>query len=311
MSQIHISEDEALIIKNLHDGVLAPVRSLLSAKEIQQCLITGFYAGELVSIPYLVFSDTECTGTLELFFDGEKVCEIVGHTESLDLDAYCLSVFGTTDTRHPGVAYVLKNQGRYIVTGRIQAFSWAPEIPYTDLVCGPGCVFQSRNPPHAAHEAIVKQHSPALVYTTPYATTKASDYLFALKIQAYEYMASMYGSKLYVSTLPRLFAGKKEALQNCLMFQNMGFNAFLMGRGKNCVGDFYDEDEPFQYCNALYEAGLLKIRPVYQDKVEVKGINVSASAIKAQYIDQGIQPPEALMNPSISKLLLGEAIQCN
>lgn len=310
MNLINITKSQYLLLKNIKDGVLAPVHKLINEQELSEILEYTLYKGKTYSLPYLFFIADYITAgtTVSCIYDGMAVASIqIESVYKIDPEAICKNMFETTDRRHPGVDAIFVDSNKYCVAGTIKMV--APNklnIPYMKVPEVSGTVFQSRNPPHKAHEAIVQKYSPGLLYTTPYSTVNKNDYPFSMKITAYEVIAEKYGTKLYVSTLPRVFAGPREALQNCLIFQNMGASRIIMGRGKNCVDDFYKEDASYKLCKQMYDDGRITIEPIWEETIYSKeGKEIKASHIKRDYIDKGAIPPEHLMSTYISEVLHG------
>lgn len=101
--------------------------------------------------------------------------------------------------------------------------------------------------------------------------------------------------------MPRVFAGPREALQNVLIFKNLGAKNFIMGRGKNCFGDYYDENEPIIFCKSKFnETGVNIIK---EETYHINGEVLRASDIKHKYINKGLLVPEEIMSGEISKIL--------
>lgn len=305
-SKLDIGLDNLLLAFNIVKGNLYPVNKLINKNELYNILNAYEFNGSAYSLPYLFFIDHPIVADhVECFYMGNKAFVIeVESCFIIDKTDVAIKMFGTSNSDHPGVATLL-SAGDYVISGHIKDFDFSlVHIPYTHLECAPAVVFQSRNPPHKAHEMVLSNHAPNILYTTPFSTTKITDYPFSKKILTYEKIKEVYGVSLYVSTLPRVFAGPREALQNCLIFQNLGAKQFLMGRGKNCVGNFYKDDEPFKLCIDFYLHQKISIEPVWHDTIYSKQTELKATNIKVEYIDKGITPPEDLMSGYISSILL-------
>lgn len=300
--------DQTLLAYNVFSGNLAPVDKLLNLDELYEILTSYAYHGKTYALPYLFFSDLPLHAGSKITYThglGSFDVEVEGFF-NFDKHEIAWLMFGTSSTSHPGAKAML-NSPQYTIAGKIVRFDReCLSLPYHDKSSVNEVVFQSRNPPHRAHEEIVKRYAPNLTYSTPFATAKKSDYPFDKKIQTYEEISRRYGIDIYVTTLPRLFAGPREALQNCLLFQNKGAKKFLMGRGKNCVGDFYSETESYELCRDFYRSGKITIEPVWQETIFVGDIELKGSVIKSEYIDKRLQPPNQMMSEYISEILLSE-----
>jgi adenylylsulfate kinase-like enzyme len=104
--------------------------------------------------------------------------------------------------------------------------------------------------------------------------------------------------------LPRVLAGPKEAIQNFILFNNLGAKKFFIGRGKNCVGDFYDEKEPITKTKEFIKHWKLQIELEEEENIfSDDGQMIRASSIKKDYVDKGIIPPPDLMDFNIFSIL--------
>jgi sulfate adenylyltransferase len=305
---MNITLEQVLLIYNLYNGLLKPVDKLINKKELYEILDNYTFNNTVYSLPYLFFIDKSLDNnikTITCFYNNIEVSIIeVEDIFEIDLNAVVYKIFNTNDISHPGVTSLLTNHNKNCLSGFIKTFDYDIHIPFSQIKQIKGTVFQSRNPPHKAHEFIIDKFSPNLIYTTPYSTSKKTDYSFEIKIECYKKIKELYNIEILVTTLPRLFAGPREALQNCILFQNLGADKFIMGRGKNCVGNFYGEDESYLFCKQYYEAELLKIEPFWIETMHDNDIEIKASYIKTHFIDKNIIPPDTLMSDYISEILL-------
>ena len=303
---LDLNEDQLLLLNNIHNGILRPVDRLISKDQLYEILTEYQYEGETYALPYLVFVDHPvASSTINLAHNGEVVGRLINaHTYTIDVHEVARLVFGTDSIDHPGVRSLVENDGRYCLSADIDTLTCPISVPYSVTNGVRATVFQSRNPPHIAHETIIKKYAPDLTYTTPYKTAKSTDYPFSTKIKVYEKVQHVYGVDILVTTLPRVFGGPREALQNCIIFQNLGAERLVMGRGKNCVGTFYGDVESYSLCKQFYDQGKITIEPVWEHTVFVNGNEVKASVLKTEYIDNGVAPPTELMSEYISEVLL-------
>lgn len=310
--RLDLTERELFLLYYISKGYLAPVDKLLTKDEVEEVLTNCTYNGELYSLPYFLFikEDVPAGTTLDCFYAEAPVCTIhVSSTYSLDYSNTAVSIFNTSNIFHPGVADLYSNLGKYCVSGTVNDFDEtvidALGIPYLHLTSTPEYAFQSRNPPHVAHEKIIRSclSKGSLVYTTPYSTTSRNDYDFKVKLACYKKMQDIYNLDILITLLPRVFAGPREALQNVLLLRNFGCKHFVMGRGKNCVGNFYTQTESYEFCKKYEDLAGVEI--IYEGtQYDRFGKELKASSIKSTYIDIGTQPPSWEMSPYISEILL-------
>ena len=304
--RIDINLDQLLLGYNINLEILYPVDKLINKREIYSILEDWHFDGKLCAVPYIFFVDTHITDNfVDCYYNNQKAFTIeVEECFELNLIDVANKIFGCVDVQHPGVELLLNSSG-IAISGTIKNYnSELVSVPFSQRIDSPETVFQSRNPPHRAHEQIVSEYAPNLLYTTPFVTAKKSDYKFEKKIESFIKMREVYGIEIYVSTVPRIFAGPREALQNCIIFQNLGAKYMIMGRGKNCIGNFYGETESFDLCDKFYQSGELQIKPIWYDTIKLDDTELKASVIKSTYIDNQIRPPESLMSHYISDILL-------
>ena len=306
---MNITQRQLFILYYIYKGYLKPVDKLINKDELNSILDNYQFHGEVYSLPYLIFTKDKAEGCIECEYDGEFVCNIqVESTYAINFEETVIKIFKTSDHNHPGVADFMSNEGSLCIAGKILNFNESAihklNIPYIEQNFRTDYAFQSRNPPHAAHEAIVKKYLGSLLYSTPFSTTKSNDYTFDVKIKCYEKLKEIYGIDILITLLPRVFAGPREALQNSLLFKNFGCKYFIGGRGKNCVGDYYTPTESMAFCTQ-YEA-LSGISIIHEATQYVDEIEIRASDIKSNYIDKGIFPPESYMSKYISEILIDD-----
>ena len=305
---MEINLNQLLLLYNIENKNLNPIDKLINEEELNMILNNYSFKNEVTSIPYLFFINNETTeNQIHCFYKNKKVCTIIVESIfKIKKEKVAEKVFNTTSLQHPGVKTFLNESG-ICLSGFIVDFNKEIikelNIPYIENT---SCdfVFQSRNPPHAAHEEIIKKYSPNLLYSTPYSTAKQSDYSFETKIKTYEKIKELYNVEIFVSTLPRIFAGPREALQNMILFKNLGCKNIIFGRGKNCVGDFYGDLESYDFCKKFED--VLGVKILFQETIYFNGEELKASNIKLKYVDNNITPPKEFMSSYISDILLNK-----
>ncbi len=216
-----------------------------------------------------------------LTYDGEPVGRVdVEETWSKDAEAWSEGVYGTTELAHPGVEHV-HGHGDHHVGGDVELYTSTPEAGYErlttpkesrrefrerqwDSVVG----FQTRNPPHRAHEYIQKtalENHDGLFVHPLVGTTKDSDVDAAVRMHAYEALLDEYyaGGRVALGTLkaPMRYAGPREALFHAVVRQNYGCTAFVVGRDHAGVGDYYGSYEAQDYLREFEDE--LDVDPLY------------------------------------------------
>lgn len=176
-------------------------------------------------------------------------------------------VFGTTDTAHPAVDYLLNQAGDYYIGGSIKAFSLPHHYDFTDIRLTPSEVrqqfekmgwqkivaFQTRNPMHRAHVELTQRAcadgAMNLLIHPVVGMTKPGDVDHYTRVRVYKRVIDKYpSSTATVSLLPLAMrmGGPREALWHAIIRKNYGCTHFIVGRdhagpGKDGKGeDFYD-----------------------------------------------------------------------
>lgn len=175
------------------------------------------------------------------------------------------SVFGTTDSAHPGVA-ALYAQPETLLAGPISVFALPSNFPGAENGINktyrltPEPVrklkgerqwrtmvgFQTRNPIHRAHEFITKcalEICDGLLIHPIVGETKADDIPANVRMRCYEALLSNYYPKnrvlLAVNPSNMYYAGPKEAILHALVRKNFGCTHFIVGRDHAGVGNYY------------------------------------------------------------------------
>jgi len=172
------------------------------------------------------------------------------------------SVFGTTDSEHPGVAAMLAG-GRCLVSGPIQVLNFSyfrNEFPDTfntaveirAMIAGQGwdkvVAFQTRNPMHLAHEELCRLAQQAtgangILIHMLLGRLKPGDIPADVRDAAIRKMVDLYFPPQTVLIsgygFDMLYAGPREGLLHAIFRQNAGATHFIVGRDHAGVGDYY------------------------------------------------------------------------
>jgi sulfate adenylyltransferase len=181
-------------------------------------------------------------------------------------------VYRTTDMNHPGVKNFM-TVGRFFVSGPIQVLGYsyfAAEFPETfrtapqirDMISKNGwkkvVAFQTRNPMHRAHEALVKiamerVGADGAVIHMLLGKLKSGDIPADVRDACIRKMVELYfepnTAEITGYGFDMLYAGPREAVLHAVFRQNMGATHLIVGRDHAGVGDYYgafDAQEIFQ-----------------------------------------------------------------
>jgi sulfate adenylyltransferase len=171
-------------------------------------------------------------------------------------------IYGTTDMEHPGVKAFL-SVGKFFVAGPIKVlnYSYFPvDFPETfrtamqirEMIEKNGwskvVAFQTRNPMHRAHEALVKiamdrVGADGAVIHMLLGKLKKGDIPADVRDAAIRKMVELYfepnTAEITGYGFDMLYAGPREAVLHAIFRQNMGASHLIVGRDHAGVGDYY------------------------------------------------------------------------
>ncbi|QSO46863.1 sulfate adenylyltransferase [Alicyclobacillus mengziensis] len=249
-------------------GAFAPLKGFLGeADYLSVCASMRLSNGELWPIPVtLPVSEKIAVGLTigerirlvlddGLFVAGMVVTDV--YRPDLEMEAD--SVYGTTDTSHPGVKRLFERGSVYlggpvevyqtIVDPEFEAYFRTPRecrVEFQKRGWKTIVGFQTRNPIHRAHEYIQKcalETVDALFIHPLVGPTKADDVPAPVRMRAYRAILENYypRERTYFSVLMSAmrYAGPKEAVLHALVRKNYGCTHFIVGRDHAGVGNFY------------------------------------------------------------------------
>lgn len=171
---------------------------------------------------------------------------------------WAMPMYGTDDLEHPGVAR-LARLPRFLVSGKVSLIAGV-QHPYSDYEATPETLryeftrrgwrkvaaFQTRNPPHRAHEYTQRfalEITDGLLIHPILGTKKEGDFSTEDTLGAYELLIRNYYPVDRVilkglSTWMR-YAGPREAVFHAVVRRNYGCSHFIVGRDHAGVGSYY------------------------------------------------------------------------
>ena len=168
-----------------------------------------------------------------------------------DLKNEALSVYGTTDTKHPGVHYLLKTSNKNYISGTIEKVSSPHHYDYKNLRHSPDelkgifknkkwdkvIAFQTRNPMHKAHFELtmraMKELNANLLVHPAVGMTKPGDVNHYTRTRCYNHIMNEYPkNSAFLSLLPLAMrmGGPKETLLHAIIRKNYGCTHLIVGR---------------------------------------------------------------------------------
>ncbi|HER27404.1 MAG TPA: sulfate adenylyltransferase [Rhodospirillales bacterium] len=244
-------------------------------------------SGVFWPIPITLSATRELAGSIA---DGEDVALVdsdsgeimaimtVTGKYGIDKEFECQSVYGTTDSAHPGVQKVLE-QADVNLGGAVRVLSEG-DFPqkYKDLYfsCADSralftekgwskvAAFQTRNPMHRSHEYLTKiavEVCDGVFIHQVLGKLKAGDIPAETRTLAIQAMIDNYFVKSTVIQggypIEMRYAGPREALIHALIRQNFGCSHLIVGRDHAGVGDFYGPFDAQHIFDELWDGALL------------------------------------------------------
>ncbi|RMW34774.1 MAG: sulfate adenylyltransferase [Nitrosopumilus sp.] len=344
---ITISEDLANDVENIADGIFSPLEGFLGQQDFESVVSRGRLANDIAwTIPIVLDVDEETANKMKdagdvLLQNPDGIGIAVLHVDEVftfDKEKAAKGVYGTNDTAHPGVAYTMSMKD-FLVGGKIDFIQRPNDTEIRKNRLTPKqtreafaqagwktiCAFQTRNPPHVAHEMLQKTSITTRdgVFVNPVIGKKKSgDFVDEVIVKCYETMIEHYypenRCKLGTLHTQMKYAGPKEAIHHAIMRQNYGCTHIIIGRDHAGVGKFYDPMAaqeifsdypeldiapvffpPFFYCRKCLTYTTPKACPHDNDDKE----QISGTALR-EMIQNGQAPSQFILRPEVAQVIL-------
>lgn len=341
-----VDENAEIEIKNISQGSFAPLDGFMTARDyhltVQEMRLES---GAPWTLPVTLDVSEEdgkrllkCERVVLKDRNGKALAFLyVEDVYRVDLVKDVPIIFGTSDSSHPGVAREL-SRGAYRLGGRIEAFEG--EIDKSNhLDLSPNEVrkiiadrgwrtvvgFQTRNPPHRAHEYLQRvalEVCDGLFVQPLVGWKKPDDFSPRAVLQAYEKLISEFypADRALLGTLrtPMRYAGPREAVFHAIIRRNFGCTHFIVGRDHAGVGSFYSKYAAHELSQKFSDLGISVLclhGPYHCSKCSTivtektcphepdRHTNVSGTEVR-KMISANIRPPTEYMRPEISDILI-------
>jgi sulfate adenylyltransferase len=248
-------------------GALSPLTGFVGEKDYRSVLEEMHLASGLPwTIPVTLSLDQEeakrigGATRIALTSGGHAIALLdVDQVYRRDREVEAQSVFGTTDTAHPGVK-ALHAAGEFLVAGPVRVFHLPKNATFQNYRLTPAETraafvergwrsvvgFQTRNPVHRAHEYLQKcalEIVDGLLLHPLVGETKEDDVPAEVRMQCYEILFENYypRERAMMAVFPAAmrYAGPKEAIWHAIARKNYGCTHFIVGRDHAGVGTYY------------------------------------------------------------------------
>ena len=279
LHQLKLNSAAAANAVMLAAGYFTPLEGYMNKKDalsVSENMVTA--NGLFWPVPIINLTKEDITGVsvgdeialLDPNVEGNPVLaiqriETIEKISDEDLSTMAKNIFGTNDSKHPGVKN-FTSLGNTLISGSIKVlnysyfpsdfpntFATAEEIrkKLSDSGWTKVVAFQTRNPMHRAHEELCKMAlerlsaDGVLIHMT-LGKLKEGDIPGDIRDAAIRKMVEIYfpNNTVIISGFgfDMLYAGPREALLHATFRQNCGCSHLIVGRDHAGVGDYY---EPF------------------------------------------------------------------
>ena len=344
---ISITNDLANDVENIADGIFSPLEGFLNREDFESVISKGRLGNDVAwTIPIVLDVNEDTSKKMKesgdvLLKNPEGTGVAILHVDdvfSYDKSEINDGVYGTNDGAHPGVAKT-NSMESFLVGGKIDYIQRPNESEIRSQRLTPIqtrkyfekagwktiVAFQTRNPPHVAHEMLQKTAITTRdgVFVNPLIGKKKSgDFRDEVIVKAYETMISNYypenRCKLATLHTEMRYAGPKEAIHHAIMRQNYGCTHIIIGRDHAGVGKFYDpfaahkifDDYPeleispiffpaFFYCKKCLTFTNPNVCPHDADSRE----QISGTMLR-EMLQKGESPSEFILRPEVAKVII-------
>lgn len=209
----------------------------------------------------------------------------VGDVWAVDKAAEAQKVFGTTNTEHPAVNYLMNIAGSHYVGGTLEGIELPTHYDFHDLRRTPSqlrawltehgweklVAFQTRNPMHRAHVELTTRAAEAtgghLLIHPVVGMTKPGDVDHYTRVRVYKKIIERYPDNtatLSLLPLAMRMGGPREAVWHAIIRKNHGVTHFIVGRDHAGPGSD-SSGEPFY---GPYDAQEMMVK--YQEEIGVE-----------------------------------------
>jgi sulfate adenylyltransferase len=255
-----LTERQLCDLELLLTGGFSPLRGFMSRADYEgTCCRMRLADGKLWPIPITLdvteeFAHSIAPGEIIALRDPEGVMLAGLHVQDIwqpDRMAEAEAVYGTTNTEHPGVEYLLKRTHSWYVGGHTEGVQAPVRYDFRSLRLTPSelraefirmgwrriVAFQTRNPMHRAHRELTlraaKQVEANLLLHPSVGMTKPGDVEYYVRVRCYQALLSKYPPetvKLALLPLAMRLGGPREALWHAIIRKNHGCSHFIVGR---------------------------------------------------------------------------------
>ncbi|MDZ7688831.1 MAG: sulfate adenylyltransferase [Halobacteriales archaeon] len=285
LPRLRLTDDEYMDLEMLGTGAYSPLDGFMTRDDFDAVLDEArLDDGTPWSLPVVLSADNGVPNEKHALVHDDVIVGAVDVEETWEYDdeRWAREVLGTTDDDHPGVQRV-RSLGETLVGGNVELYVESEEAGYERRYTpresreefeGRGwrsvVGFQTRNPPHRAHEYLQKcalETVDGLFVQPLVGSTKEGDVDPGVRMRAYDALLDGYyaAERVVLGTLktPMRYAGPREALFHALVRQNYGCTHFVIGRDHAGVKDYYGGYDAHDFLLGFEDE--IGVTPLYYD----------------------------------------------
>jgi sulfate adenylyltransferase len=345
---IELRDDLVNDVENIANGVYSPLEGFFNQDDYENVLVEKRLGNDLPwTIPIILdISEAKSKAIQEndeiILHNNEGMRAIMQVEEKYRYDKRKLArqVFGTIDTKHPGVAKAFQVED-ILIGGKIglinetkrqyEKYNLKPietRILFKEKGWKTVVGFQTRNPPHVGHEYVQKTALTFVdgIFINPViGKKKKGDFTDDVILESYEELIKHYYLKeravMSILNFEMRYAGPREAIFHAIVRKNFGCSHIIIGRDHAGVGNYYGpyaaqdifEEFPdlgifpvffksFFYCKRCNGVANEKTCPHDKaDHIEFSGTRIRELFLEKKY------PPTEIMRPEVAKLIISKS----
>jgi sulfate adenylyltransferase len=252
VNQIFLNENEYYNLINLHYKLYKPINTFSNLEQVIKIQKKQTLFGIKWPLPILLNSkkpesQIKRNCNYGLFYKKKKLgyikCRSIFFIKNFR--KYNKLIFNTNNSKHPSL---LKNSKTPYISGEIflyknkidKNFKKIAKLKKSIKKIKNSVVFSSRNLPHKGHELILKS---LLKKNLKVFFVILNNSLIKFKLNLIlKSLNILYKKNItpVVLNMPSYFAGPREAFFQAIIFQNIGFKYFVVGRDHAGINNFYD-----------------------------------------------------------------------
>ena len=296
---ITLTQRQQCDLELLVTGALSPLTGFMNQKDYESVVDNATLSdGTVWPIPYYIDlteaqADSINVGDIIALRDIEGFMPAVMVVESKwvpDKAREAENIYGTTDTEHPGVDYLMNTVGDVYIGGRVDAVQLPFNYDFETLRFTPTelrqhfeklgwrsiVAFHTSKPMHAVHYEMTirasKQANAHILIHPVVGMAKPGDLHYYSRVHCYEAILKQYPKSLVsLALIPMAMrmAGPREALMNAIIRQNYGCTHYIVGTEHAGPPNVRDSGKRFYATGASQ-----KYVEQYKDDIDIEIINI-------------------------------------